>query len=108
MTENDNGSTTDETPTDGGSTVDEPADEPERVSYDDVSFTDQAGFKPMLGIAAAVLISFFLLVGLPFYSEPGDGELTLFSYTAVLWGVVIILCGFAYEYWLMKVEGDGW
>lgn len=78
------------------------------VAYEDISFTDQPGFKPMIGIASLVLISFFLLAGLPIYAEPGEGSLTLFSYTAVIWGVVIIALGFVYEYWLMKIEEGVW
>lgn len=82
--------------------------EGERIAYEDISFTDQPGFKPMIGIGSIVVISFFLLAGLPQYAEPGDGGTTLFTYTAVLWGVVVIACGFLYEYWLMKSEGGEW
>ena len=78
------------------------------VGYEDINFRNQAGFKPMIGIFALILISFFLLVGLPMYSEPGDGTLTLFTYTSVIWGIVIIVGGFVYEYWLTKTEGGGW
>jgi len=63
------------------------------VSYEEISFRDQAGFKPMIGVFALVLISFFLLAGLPTYAEPGDGTLTLFSYTSVIWGIIIIAGG---------------
>lgn len=82
--------------------------ETEQIAYEDISFTDQPGFKPMIGIASLVIISFILLAGLPIYAEPGDGELTLFSYTSIIWGLVIITCGFIYEYWLMKIEDGVW
>ncbi len=108
MTKTDDSSPADGAEPDGGATADESTDNPDVISYDDVSFTDQAGFKPMIGILAVVLISFALLVGLPMYSEPGDGEFTLFTYTSIIWGVTIILCGFAYEFWLMKIEEGSW
>ncbi|SEH18080.1 hypothetical protein SAMN04487967_3606 [Natronorubrum sediminis] len=78
------------------------------IAYEDISFTDQPGFKPMIVIGSLVIISFILLAGLPQYAEPGDGEFTLFTYTTVVWGLVIVVLGFAYEYWLMKIEGGGW
>lgn len=87
---------------------DEPPTDASTVSYEEISFKDQAGFKPMIGVFALVLITFVFLIGLPMYSEPGDGSLTLFSYTAPIWGAVIIAGGFIYEFWLMKVEGGGW
>lgn len=90
----------------GGGLAD--ATEDDTIAYEEISFTDQPGFKPMIGIVSIVFVSFILLAGLPMYAEPGDGELTLFSYTAVIWGVVIIACGFIYEYWLMKIEGGVW
>lgn len=80
----------------------------DQLTYEEISFTDQPGFKPMIGIGSIVVISFFLLSGLPMYAEPGNGEFTIYTYTAVLWGLVIIVCGFLYEYWLMKIEGGGW
>lgn len=90
----------------GGGVAESP--EGERLAYEDISFTDQPGFKPMIGIGSVVVISFFLLAGLPMYAEPGDSSLTVFTYTSIVWGLVIIACGFLYEYWLMKVEGGGW
>ena len=90
----------------GGGLAESP--EGERIAYEDISFTDQPGFKPMIGIGSIVVISFFLLSGLPMYAEPGSGGFTIYTYTVVLWGIVIIACGFLYEYWLMKVEGGEW
>ena len=105
-----------ETPEDDKSSiVDEPSGgglaespEGERIAYEDISFTDQPGFKPMIGIGSIVLVSFFLLSGLPMYAEPGQGGFTIYTYTVVLWGLVVIACGFLYEYWLMKIEGGEW
>lgn len=60
----------------------------------------------MLVTAGVVLASWILLTGLPFYWQTGDGELTLFSYTSVLWGIIVIIMGFVYEYWVTSIENE--
>lgn len=89
------------TDTDGGSpgTVSE-------MEYSEVEIQRSAGLKPMLVTAGVVIVSWIALTGLPFYWQTGDGELTLFSYTTVLWGVVIIVMGFVYEYWITSLEDE--
>lgn len=77
-----------------------------KVSYSDVEIQRAAGLKPMLVTAGVVLASWILLTGLPFYWQTGDGTLTLFAYTSVLWGVVIIVMGFVYEYWVTALEDE--
>ncbi|MFC7157171.1 hypothetical protein ACFQPA_17190 [Halomarina halobia] len=76
------------------------------IGYSDVEIQRSAGLRPMMVTAALVLISWILLTGLPIYWQSGDGELTLFTYTSVLWGVVIIVLGFVYEYWVTSLEND--
>ncbi|WP_254525709.1 hypothetical protein [Natrinema caseinilyticum] len=77
-----------------------------KISYSDVEIQRSAGLKPMLVTAGVVLVSWILLTGLPFYWETGSGNLTLFAYTSVLWGVVIIAMGFVYEYWVTSIEDE--
>ena len=77
------------------------------MEYSEVEIQRSAGLRPMLVTAAVVVVSWIALTGLPFYWETGDGELTLFSYTVVLWGVVIVVMGFVYEYWITSLEDEG-
>ena len=44
------------------------------------------------------------VVGLPIHWEAGEGGYTLITFTAPLWGVVIVALGFVYEYWVEKKE----
>lgn len=60
----------------------------------------------MLITAGIVLISWILLTGLPIYWQTGSGELTLFTYTSVLWGIIIVVMGFVYEYWMTALENS--
>jgi hypothetical protein len=80
-------------------------DTPE-IEYSEVGIQRSAGLRPMIVTAALVLTSWILLTGLPIYWETGDGELTLFAYTSVLWGVVIVALGFVYEYWITSIEDE--
>jgi hypothetical protein len=77
------------------------------MEYSEVEIQQSAGLRPMLVTAAVVVVSWIALTGLPFYWQTGDGELTLFSYTVVLWGVVIVVMGFVYEYWITSLEDEG-
>ena len=76
------------------------------LEYSDVEIQRSAGLRPMLVTAGVVLVSWIALTGLPFYWQSGNGELTLFSYTSVLWGVIIIVMGFVYEYWITSLEDE--
>lgn len=78
----------------------------EELAYENVDVTTAAGFRPMIGAAATILVSFFLLGGLPFYWTSGGGEVALMSYTMLLWGVIVIATGFVYEYYVEKSEAD--
>jgi len=77
------------------------------MEYSEVEIERSAGLKPMLVTAGIVIVSWIALTGLPFYWQTGDGELTLFSYTTVLWGGIIIVMGFVYEYWITSLEDEG-
>lgn len=75
------------------------------LSYDDVDINLTAGYKPAAVVALATLVSLVLLGGgLPIHWEAGEGGYTLLTYTAPLWGVVIVALGFIYEYWVEKKE----
>lgn len=71
------------------------------LEYDDVNMTLTAGYKPTIVVSLATIVSFLLLGGvLPPLWGTGDGGYTLFTYTSILWGVVIAALGFVYEYWI--------
>lgn len=74
------------------------------LTYDEVDITTAAGFKPMIGAAATILISFFVLGGLPFYWTGGSGQITLMAYTMALWGIIVVGTGFVYEYYVERNE----
>lgn len=74
------------------------------LTYEEVDITTTGGFKPMIGAAATILISFFILGGLPFYWTGGTGQVALMAYTMVLWGIICIVTGFVYEYYVERNE----
>ena len=74
------------------------------LTYEEVDVTTAAGFKPMIGAAVAIVGSFFVLGGLPFYWTGGNGEVTLMAYTMALWGIIVIATGFVYEYYVERNE----
>jgi fatty acid desaturase len=74
------------------------------LTYEEVDITTTAGFRPMIGAAATILVSFFVLGGLPFYWTGGTGQVTLMAYTMVLWGIVCITTGFVFEYYVERNE----
>lgn len=77
------------------------------LSYDDVDINLTAGYKPAATVAFATLASLVLLGGgLPIHWGAGDGGYTLLTYTAPLWGVMIVALGFVYEYWVEKKENE--
>jgi hypothetical protein len=74
------------------------------LEYEDVTITTTAGYRPMFGIIATVVLSGVVLVGYPIYfHEPGDG-VTLLTYTGLLWGAVITAAAIAHEYYVTRNE----
>lgn len=79
----------------------------EGLSYEDVDINLTAGYKPAATIAVVTLASLVLLGGgLPIHWESGNGGYTLLTYTAPLWGVVVVALGFVYEYWVERKENE--
>jgi hypothetical protein len=74
------------------------------LAYNEVSITTTAGYRPMIGVTAAVIISGIILIGYPIYfHESGEG-VTLLTYTGLLWGAVITASAIVHEYYVTKNE----
>jgi len=76
----------------------------DELTYDEVTITTTAGYRPMIGVTAAVVIPGIILTVYPIYfHDPGNG-VTLLTYTGLLWGVIITLAAVVHEYYVTKNE----
>lgn len=79
-------------------------EDPDDLSYDEVTITTTAGYRPMIGVTAAVVIPGILLTVYPIYFHDSGGGVTLLTYTGLLWGVIITLAAIVHEYYVTKNE----
>jgi len=54
----------------------------------------------MIVIGVATVVSGVLLIGLPMYWQPGEGQLMLMMYTGVLRSLLLVVFEFIHKYWL--------
>jgi hypothetical protein len=74
------------------------------LTYDEVSIATTAGYRPMVGVTAAIVLSGIVLIGYPIYiHDAGDG-VTLLTYTGLLWGAIITASAMVHEYYVTKNE----
>ena len=72
------------------------------ISYDDVNINLTAGFKPTIVVSLVVAVSFVLFGGIiPGFTGDGGG-ITVMTYTVVIWGAIVGVLGFVYEYWIRR------
>lgn len=70
------------------------------LSYDDVDINLTAGYRPTIVVSLVVAVSFVLFGGvIPGFAGDGGG-MTLMTYTVVIWGAIVGVLGFVYEYWI--------
>lgn len=70
------------------------------ISYEDVNIDLTAGYKPTIVVSLVVAASFVLLGGVVPGLDGGGGGMTAMTYTVVVWGFIVGVLGFVYEYWI--------
>lgn len=72
------------------------------MSYEDVDINLTAGFRPTIVVSLVVAVSFVAFGGIiPGFAGDGGG-ITVMTYTVVLWGAIVGVLGFVYEYWIRR------